>query len=328
MQLRRLVWLVGIVLVCVGAVWAQAEEPLLLQYKFIPGQTLFYEIAGTGNLPMSLETGPAAGNQTIAMDMSMELRLDMRETCEGLDEQGRGKMAVSLPLMTIQANTAIAGQAINTFTAWENDALAITVNGQTLPADENVQKLENLLRIPMKSLMAANGNTTLDAETATLLGDLINNPLSGFTYSLNNLTSGFSDQPVRVGDRWQAAITGEQTNGALEGTSEIEFAGYEEIDGLVCVRTQGEAQVKSLKPLPNLSMSGSEQSEITAMEIGLNFVNYFDPQAGHMVLSVMDMTMNLSLVVTVGGQGAAAMQMPAAIENGQMHMEMRYKPVE
>jgi hypothetical protein len=321
------VLLCGLLLLVGAVALAQDDAAVLLQYKFVPGRTVVYEVTGNGTVPMSLTTGPEAGNQTIALDMAMDLRIGMKETCEGLDEEGKGKMVMSLPLMVIQVNTAVGDQAIASFTTWENNALSVTVNGQTIPPDANVQKLETLLKTPIRLTMSPAGAAKLDEETAKLLGDMLNNPLGGFSQSLNALTGGFSDQPVRPGETWKTALTGEQTNGALEGTADCTFAGFEDLGGVRCARIEGEAQVKSLKPLPNISMGGQGESAITAMGISMAFVNYFDPAAGHMVLSIMDMTQNMSMIVTVGGQGGAqGLQMPATIENSQMHMEMRHQP--
>lgn len=320
---------VGAAVLAAGGVLAQDEEPVLLQYKFIPDCTVNYEVTGNGTMPMSLSTGPEGGNQTIAMDMSMDMRIGIKETCAELLEDGNGKMLMTLPLMVVQVSTAIADQAVDALVTWENNVLAVTVNGQALPGDQNAQQLETLLRNPIKLTMTPTGAAKLEEETLQLLGDMANNPMGGFSYSLNSLTGGLSPEPVKAGDVWQVTITGEETHGMMEGSGECKFAGFEAIDGIRCARIEGEAQVKSLKPLPNFSVGGAGQGEVTALEMSITFVNYFDPEAGHMVLSTMDMTQNMTMMVTVGGQGGAqAMQLPASIENGQMHMEMRYKSVE
>ncbi|NPV48687.1 MAG: hypothetical protein HPY69_17240 [Armatimonadetes bacterium] len=319
-----------VVLVMAGGVlWAQGEEPVLLQYKFVPGRTVNYEATGNGTMPMSLNTGPEAGNQTIAMHMAMDMRVGIKETCEEVLEDGKGKMLIALPLMITQVSTAVADQAVDALVTWENNRLAVTVNGQPVPGDQNTEQLTTLLKNPLKLIVTPTGAAKLDEETLQLLGDMANNPLSGFSYSLNSLTAGLSEQPVKTGDTWEVIITGEQTNGTLEGSATCKLTGFEEVEGLHCARIEGEAQMRSLKALPNLSVGGQGDSEISAMDLSIRFVNYFAPEAGHMVRSTMDMIQNMSMVVTVGGQGGAqAMRLPAKIENGQMHMEMRYKPAE
>ncbi len=312
-----------------GGLWAQDEEPVLLQYKFIPDRTVEYETTGNGVMPMNLTLGPEAGNQTLAIDMTMDMRIGMKETCDEVLEDGNGKMLMALPLMVIQVNTAVADQAVDALVTWENNVLAVTVNGQPAPPDANVQKLEALLKDPIKLTMTPTGAAQLDPESLELLGQLNSMPMGGFTYSLNNLTGGFSEEPVKPGDTWEVTITGEQTNGTLEGAGQSKLVGFEEIEGIRCARIEGEAQLKALKPLANAGMGPGVKSEITAMDIAVTFVNYFDPEAGHMVLSTLDMTQNMSMMVTTGGQDAAQpVQLPATIENGQMHMEMRYQPAE
>lgn len=310
-----------------GVLWAQDEEPVRLQYKFVPGRTTNYEVKGDAAMPVTITVGQQGENQTLTMDLTMDLRLDIKETCEQVLENGDGKLLMALPLMIIQVSTAVANQAVEALVTWENNVLAVTVNGQTMPRDPNTESLVTLLSNPFKLTVTPTGAAKLDEETLQLLGEMVNNPLGGFSYSLNSLTGGLSEAAVKTGDTWEVTITGEQTHGTLEGAATCQLAGFEEIEGIRCARIEGEAQVRSLKPLPNLSVGGPGQGEITALDLQVTFVNYFDPEVGHMVLSTMDMTQDVSMVVTVGGQGGAqAMELPATIQDGQMHLEMRYKP--
>jgi len=324
-----LICLLGVLAaVAIGAAaMAQDDQPVLLQYKFTPGQTASYEMTGNGTIPMSIKMGADPGGQAMAMDINLDLRMVMTQTCEKITEEGLAAILTRFPEMLVKTAMAVGEQNVDTVITWEKGALQAQVNGQAMPADDNMKQLELLLGTGIKTLMKPNGATKMDPETAKLLQSLSSVGMGGMQSGMNGLIGAFPDHPVKPGDGWAVELKPEDSGGMLAGTAEYKLEGYEDLDGARCAKITGQARFKNVQPMGGAGAMGASAT-VTAMDMTVDFTNYFDPALGDLAKMKMTLGQNAEMMITVGGQGGAqAMQIPAAIENSQIQMEMtRVKP--
>lgn len=307
-----------------GRAWAADDDAVLLQYKFTAGQTRTYEISGHGVIPMTINAGAEAGGMDIGLDLNLDLNLSYEQECQTVDDKGVGTLQTKFPLLTVKMSMQAGPQAIDTLVNWEKDALAVTLNGQPMPLDEAAQKMQTMLRTPLLLTISPTGTTKLEARSAETLGAIASLPMMGISSGVNNLTTGFSDKPVKPGDTWQISIKPEEVGGGLEGTSDYKFVSYEEVDGVRCARIEGQARFRTVQALTNVATGMPGQMNVNSMDVATSFINWFDPATGEMVLSRQNLAQNMSLTVAVGGGGGVQMtSFPATVENSQMTLEIR-----
>lgn len=320
---RLVLGLLGVV--ALGAVALAADdEPLVLKYKFTAGQTRSYEVSGRGVMPMTINAGAEAGGMDIGLDLNLDLTAAYEQTCQAVDDKGVGTLQVKFPGLTMRMTMQAGPQAMDALINWEKDALGITFNGQPMPLDESAQKLQALLRTVLTMTLEPDGKSKLDPKSLEALGPMASMPMMGMSSGVNNLTAGFSPAPVKPGDTWQVGIKPEETGGTLEGSGDYKFVSYEEVEGVKCARIEGQARFRTTQALNNVSTGMPGQMNISSMDIATNFINWFDPVAGEMVLSRLNMNQNMSMMIAMGGGGGVQMaSFPATVENAQMSLEVR-----
>ena len=330
--MKKAIALVSILAVASGLLslspgWA--DEPLLLRYKFSAGSTTIYELTGNGVIPMTITLPPETGMKAMPLDTTMDLHLLLQQVCQSVDDHGAGHVDLSYLLMMIKTSMQVEDKPVDSVVTWENKELTITLNGQGLPQDENARKLTKLLASTLKLIISPLGQTKPDPETAKMMAELFSmSGMGGADFSkLSGLTGGLPDKPVKSGDTWKLEDTIEMGGAQFKGSSESKLVAVEDYAGLKCAHIEGEARLAATGKMAGGAPPGlPAQTNITSMDLAVKFTNYFDLRSGQMAATTMNLTENISMVIsTGGGQGHQAVQLPATIDNAQMHMEMKRK---
>lgn len=310
---------------------AFAQQPLLLRYKFAAGQTDHYEIRATGKLPLSLNFGPEADFPNINLEPTINISLTIRQYCRNIEDDGAGVMEMTIPAMQSHFSVRFAEQPMDIFTSWENNRLKIFWNGQEQPLDENAQKLAQALAATYAYRLTPTGQQIPAEETLQLLAQLTQSAaFSGLDFSrLNALTSRLPEKPVVIGETW----TGEDTligpQGHLAGRSQMKLVGYEEKNGVQAARIEGKGTFTMSGPLPGTQGPMGVMFHISRLEMDIHFVNFFDPEAGKIILSQADIAQDMLLMLTVPGMKQGQdLHLPATMEKGQIHLDMRLQSTE
>jgi len=317
---------VAVVMLCVVALAAAQEQPILLRYKFTAGQTNVYTARATGTLPVNLNPGPEAGIPAMGFDTTVEMSLTMQNACKAVNPDGAAQVETTIPAMTVRLGIAVAEQPMDIVMKWENGKLTNSVNGQEQPLDENGQKLAQALAATFKYTVKPTGEQTPDAETIKLMNALYNaSSFTGLDLSrLSALTSRLPDEAVAPGAVWKVEDEQANAQGGLSGKSEIKFAGYEDLQGVRTARLEGQATMSMHGQTPGTGGPMGMSFNITKLETDIAFVNHFDPAKGVMPLSQANIAQNMIMLVSMGGlAGGQAVNLPVTIENAQMTMEMR-----
>lgn len=315
--MRQVLLLIVSLSLLASVVPAADEAPALLQYRFVAGQVIHSESTGQGTLPMTIRSLAGAGAGDVALDLKLDLRVVTDQACAGVLADGSGQIASTIPEMCTAVNMAMADQPVNTLTTWKNGLLTITVNGQPAPPDPGTQRLQQLLAAPLKSTMTPAGMIKLDPQSAQALQATSS---FGMSSNVTNLTGALSPSPVKPGDTWTVELKPEDTGGQLEGDAQYKLAGYEAVGGVRCARIEGQARFRALQPFTSQSAGAPGQMTTQSLDVAVNFVNWFDPVAGCIVLSRLALAQNLTMLLDVG---AGMPPVTMSIENAQMTMEMK-----
>ena len=321
-----LVRLLGVLAAVVigAAAMAQDDQPVLLQYKFTPGQTARFEMTANGTEPRT-EVDPNA--QAVAMDTNLDLRMVMTHTCKKITEEGLAAILTRFPEMLVK--TTMPMQNNDTVLTWEKGALQVQFNGQPVTDDYIIELLKPLFGAGIKTLMKPSGATKMDPETAKRLLSWSSLGMGGMQIAMNGLIGAFPDHPVKPGDSWTVELKPEQTGGMLAGTAEYKLEGYEDVDGARCAKVTGQARFKNVQPVQpvgGVEVVGS--ATVTAIDITVDFTSYFDPVLGDLAKMKMNVGQNAEMTRTLLGiHGEPAIQVPGCSVNSQIQMEMtRVKP--
>lgn len=316
------------------AAWTGAfaqQPPQLLRYKFAAGQTDHYEIRATGKLPLSLNFGPEANFPTLILEPTINISLTVRQYCRDVSEDGAGFMEMTIPAMQSHFSVRFEGQPMDIFTSWENNRLKIFLNGQEQPLDENAQKLAQALGATYPYQITSTGQQIPAEETLELLAQLTQSAaFSGLDFSrLNALTSRLPEKPVAIGETWTVEDTLTSPQGHLAGRSRIKLVGYEEQNGVQAARIEGEGKFTMSGQASGTQSPMGVMFHISRLEMDIRFINFFDPEAGKIILSQADIAQDMLLMLTVPGMRLGQdVHLPATIEKGQIHLEMRLQPAE
>ncbi|MEI6503782.1 MAG: DUF6263 family protein [Armatimonadota bacterium] len=315
-------------LVCLTATVALAQDTYDLRYKFTPNQTDLYQITTSGTIPMDLTPGPEAGFPAMSMNMALNMTMLMSQLCTGVDNAGVGELETKYPGMTVHTTIQVPDQPIDMLMTWEKGVLTSAIGGQVQPADDNQKKMAAMLGAAMKMKMSPTGKTTPDAETQKLIAAMMN-ASGGMTIDssrLNALTSGLPDHPVKIGDTWSLADTGQMGEAVITGSSNLKLTAIEVFEGVKTARIEGEARLSINGSTPQTSQMGMPvQTNITRLDLAMTFVNHFDLDRGNMVVSAMNLNQNMAMMISMGEGGAQQIHIPATIENAQMTVEVRRK---
>jgi hypothetical protein len=311
------------VLLIAGGVVAQ-DEAVTLRYRFVPQQVISQEVSGTGTIPLTVAIGAATGmGEDLTVDLLMDLKLGLTYTCQTVEADGQALVTMQTPLMVVRTATNMGGQPVDSVITWEQGTLKLLVNGQPHPEDDNTRKLAALLglAIPMKMDPVGHSQPTPEGQKALQgLGALANFSAVDLP-QLSALTSRLPDQPVKVGDTWEVAAEDNKEGANLTGNSTFKLAGYEQYQGVRCARIEGQARLSGTGQSMPTPLGLPVQTHITRMDIALNFIHHFDPAAGQSVSTEINLAQTASMILTTGGP-MGPMQLPAAIENAQIHLKI------
>lgn len=302
---------------------AWAQEAVTLRYKFVPNRVDAMSMTGNGTIPMTINPGPEAGVPGMGMDIMMDMTMRSCQVCKSVDDKGVGSLETTIPLMAIHTTLQVADQPVEMMMKWEKGVLSNTVNGQSLPADENIQKLTQLLCVPMKSTQTPLGVVKPDSESTKMLASLFNQSgLNSLDWTqVGALTSALPENPVKVGDTWTIQSKLPTGQALLQGTSKFKLAAIENFEGAKVARIEGTATLMANGQMGATTPMGMPANiNITNMNIVLNFVNRLDIAKGIIVTSDVNMVQNMDMMISMGAQN---MHIPASIENGQMTMQIR-----
>jgi hypothetical protein len=316
-----------VVAISVVALAAAQDQPLLLRYKFTPGQTDTFVTHATGTLPVSINPGPEAQIPAMGFDVALDMRLTTKQVCRSVTADGSGLVEMTFPVLTVRTTMQVADQTVDTLLKWENGVLTNTMNGQEQPQDDNTRKLARALGATLRLTIKPTGEQILDADTVKLMNDLYSASLfTGLDMSrLSALTSRLPAEPVAPGATWSVedVVTNDQCT--ISGRSNLTFVRMEDLVGTPAARIEGQATMTMHGQMPGAGNMGMSFSyNLTGLEINLSFVNHLDPVRGVMPLSQANMAQNMAMVISMGGiAGAQVIHLPTTIENGQMSFEVR-----
>jgi hypothetical protein len=117
--MRRILVVAVITLSVVTLALAQ-DQPILLRYKFVPGQTDLYTVRATGTLPMNINPGPETGIPAMSFDTAMAVSLTTQSVCKAVSPDGSGLVEMKIPAMTVSMNVAVAQQPMDIVLKWED----------------------------------------------------------------------------------------------------------------------------------------------------------------------------------------------------------------
>jgi len=323
--MRRMLVVAAVTLSVVSLAMAQ-DQPILLRYKFVPGQTDTYALRATGTMPVNINPGPEAGIPAMGFDTTIELAMTMQNVCKALNPDGSGLVEMSIPTMTTRLAIDVAEQPMDIVMQWENGKLTSTLNGQVQPLDANGQKLAQALAATFRYNVKPTGEQTPDAETVKLMNALYNaSSFTGLDLSrLSALTSRLPDAPVTPGATWTVQDDVSNPQGAMSGKSELKFVGYDDLEGVRTARIEGQATMSMSGQMPGMGGPMGMNFNITKLETNISFVNHFDPVKGLTPLSQANLAQNMIMMMSMGGMGGGQnITFPMTIENAQMTLETR-----
>jgi len=314
-----------VLFVVVGLAVAQ-NEPVLLQYKFTPGQTVTYATKATGTMPVGINPGPETGIPAMNFDTTVDLSMTMRNVCKSVNPDGSGVVEMNIPEMAVRMAIAVAEQPMDILMEWKDGKLTNTLNGQAQPLDENGQKLAQALAATFRVTVKPTGEQTPDEATKQLMNTLYNaSAFTGLDMSrLSALTSRLPAQPVAPGATWKVEEEASNAQGAISGKSELKFVGFEDLNGLRTARIEGTATMSMSGQQPGMQGPLGMSFNLTKLETNISFVNHFDPAAGVTQLSQANLAQNMIMLLTMAGMGGGQnINLPVTIENAQMTLEER-----
>jgi hypothetical protein len=235
----------------------------LLRYRFTTGETQVYRT----EIDQRMSMGGAGLGQTA--ETSMRLVLDALHAVTAVDaETGVGTL-----------NQQVNGATVN-----------VTINGQSLPVEELARQLNGVTMTvrmsPRGEVVAVEMGEAADPQTAQMM--------SLMEESMRRTTIEFPEEAVSVGATWTREIPLELEQPGMEMETSVAatytLLGYAHVEGRPCAALQNDI---------TLSLSGTfEEMGLTSTARGTGAgtgYTYFDVEAGELVRSTMDMTLDTTV---------------------------------
>jgi hypothetical protein len=197
---------VGFVLVLMVLTWAAgaclAQEPVLLEYKFTPGQTITSRVSISGDGAMTMTPAPP---QMPAISMNLQANLDIVQRIASIDSNGIAKINITMPRGA--ALVKAAGQSIHASLA--NGDIAVTVNGEKQEIPPVDLSKAPLIKVPLQISMDKQGKV-VDFKLPDIPG--LKEALGNIDIAqiLKSSSQGeFPAQPIEIGKSWDSVIKSE-----------------------------------------------------------------------------------------------------------------------
>ena len=300
----------GIALIVLVAGWtaqAQAEEPILLKYKAVKGDTLYYKT--------TQEMKQAQSVMGMNFDNTLKQETVVSRVVDSVDEAGNATFKVKADRRKMTAAFGALGKFEFDSKSTERDT-ASSIGASVTPL------LERLTGSEYQIVMSPRGLITEVKGYAELTADLLkDNPFgASFGGAADNKTAVhteqtafvvLSDKPVKPGDKWEVPFDVELTKiGKLKGKITYTYEGPDKV---------GDRRTARIGATTEISMEldidqGATKVKGTLATTSASGTVQFDPEAGRVVSIKQNSSMTGKLTVEAGG-----MMIP--VENSQDQTE-------
>lgn len=307
---------------------AADDQAVLLRYKFAPDQEITQSIKGTGTIPMVIDLPEgqgeqAGGQQTI--ETAIEMDMEMVQKCDKVLEDGAGHLTMTVPVMINETTTKIGEKSTFSVMSWEDGEFVLTADGKQVDAPQ-VEQMMSAFANGYKVTMKPNGEVKMDEETQDELSGLLKlSGLGGVDFTkLSAVSSRLPDAPVKPGDTWKNELKVPVGEAEIALATEMKYVGMEEVNKVPCARLEGKVSMSTTGELPAGKQAATPvEMKIEAMAIDMDVVSFFDPAAGFVRKSTIEMTQNMDITIKApAGPNNAVTDLPAVIEDGKMHIEV------
>jgi len=337
---KRVVAAMFAVVVSVGLAWSQDADKVLLRYKWQIGERAEWVVNSemTGTV-VTQDLTKAPPEETVT-SISSTTTVPVYQTVEAVDEQGNGTISYQMGLIEVDWEAA---DGTVQHIVMDPVAKTMTVNGETTPTPPGTMPFGDE---PMRMVVSPRGRvleSKMPAAMEQLFGTGGLSPTQAFDM-MQSRQMELPEQPIGVGYTWTqtSAITTSTPPGEAEqggGDPEpppFSFAaaytlmGFETVAGVECAQIE---TVGALDMTEAFQISQStEQADLTIAagpsHISLRGFVYFDPAAGRMVKTEMDMIMNSRQHVQGEAktpEGPQGVDMEATSDSMRMHTVVMLK---
>jgi hypothetical protein len=308
---------------------ALADQAVLLRYKFVSGRVTDCDVVANGLIPMAIKPGPEAGFPALAFNISLDMRMTTRQTCEAVEESGAGVVLSTTPYLLTHSTFQLNDQAsVDSTMLWDKGKLDIRLNGASQPPDANAERMAKAFALVIRSTVSPTGEAKLDPESTKGVAEMLGGQGVAMPdlSQLSVLTSSLPERAVTPGATWSRQVDIEVSGMHLAGAGQFKFAGLEDVGGTTCARIEGETKCAAVGPMTMVMPVAGAGVQVngTRLELTISSTTFLDLQAGSVLKQFVDMTEDLEMVILVG-EGDKRLQIPATIENAQMHVEIQRK---
>lgn len=276
MRGRRTALLVAASLLLVSSMsWAEPQlaveidsaqtGPVTLRYLYEAGTADTYRMTMQQQMSMS---GMGMGDATTIVTMN----IDNTQAVQSIDEAGNATI----------------------FQTLSNSSIAMTVNGQAIPADD----LGGMLNGINVTMQVTPRGTVLDSQLGDVSDPQLQQMMDMMGDSFTQMTLEFPEEELQIGQSWTQELPFDMDQPGLDldtsATATYTLSGFGDLNG---------TNVAVLQNQSTIAISGTFEemgTTTTANGTGTGVgYTYFDPVAGKIVSGSMEM----SLDMTIAGEG-------------------------
>ena len=277
-------------------------EKVLLRYKWIPGDQHRYALSGRGEgtMVMSGMPGQAQAGE-VELPMVFGLEMTYGELAKAVDDDGNG--TVELQLGPLHMNTDIGGQQVQVTLDYAKGTMTVNGNEQPLPGvspEEGAQ--------PMTMKMSPRGKVSKITGFERMM------PIKGFGQMmdldrwLRYAQAQFPEEPVVVGQTWEQLTPLPFAPGADQQPAQTQTTYTLQGLGVAKGRPFAQIGMASVMKLEDTAMPTPAEAQPEGLNMSMTFDHLniamkgsfdFDYQAGHVINTSLQMTMNLKMNITM-----------------------------
>jgi hypothetical protein len=302
---KRILAAMFAVVISAGLAWSQDADKVLLRYKWQIGEQAKWVVNSEGTGTVVTQDLMKAPPEETVTSISSTSTMPMYQTVEAVDEEGNGTISYQMGIIEVDWEAA---DGTVQHIVMDPVAKTMTVNGETTPAPPTAMLFGDE---PIRMVLSPRGRvleSTMPAAMEQLFGTGGLSPTHAFDM-MQSQQMEFPEQPIGVGYTWTqtSAITtsappGEAEQGAgdpepppFSFTAAYTLMGFETVAGVECAQIEA---VGALDMTEAFQITQStEQVDLTIAagpsHVSLRGFVYFDPAAGRMVKTEMDIIMNM-----------------------------------